>query len=312
MRVARRFTREGQSPYAGIQFDQRVSEIKNPDGSTVFRQDGISVPAGWSGVATDILAQKYFRKSGVPQYAADGKPLLDRDGRPVLGGERDARQVFHRLAGCWMHWGEKYGYFDTPSDARAFYDELCYMLAAQVAAPNSPQWFNTGLHYGYGLSGPAQGHHYVDPDTGILTRASSAYERPQPHACQPFHALISTPEGPVPIGQIVTKNQVGLEVYDGRDEGTGTTRVVAVKENGERAVFRVELRNGVTVEATGDHLVYAIANGVGSWRRVDEVEPGSALRLSTRTDVRRDSQPSEVDEAALVGWLQAHDKAHQD
>jgi ribonucleoside-diphosphate reductase alpha chain len=312
MRVARRFTREGQSPYAGIQFDQRVSEIKNPDGSTVFRQDGISVPAGWSGVATDILAQKYFRKSGVPQYAPDGKPLLDRDGRPVLGGERDARQVFHRLAGCWMHWGEKYGYFDTPSDARAFYDELCYMLAAQVAAPNSPQWFNTGLHYGYGLSGPAQGHHYVDPDTGILTRASSAYERPQPHACQPFHALISTPEGPIPIGQIVTKNQVGLEVYDGRDEGTGTTRVVAVKENGERAVFRVELRNGVTVEATGDHLVYAIANGVGSWRRVDEVEPGSALRLSTRTDVRRDSQPGEVDEAALVGWLQADGFVGQD
>ncbi len=312
MRVARRFTREGQSPYAGIQFDQRVSEIKNPDGSTVFRQDGISVPAGWSAVATDILAQKYFRKSGVPQYAPDGKPLLDRDGRPVLGGERDARQVFHRLAGCWMHWGEKYGYFDTPSDARAFYDELCYMLAAQVAAPNSPQWFNTGLHYAYGLSGPAQGHHYVDPDTGILTRASSAYERPQPHACQPYHALISTPEGPIPIGQIVTKNQVGLEVYDGRDEGVGTTRVVAVKENGERAVFRVELRNGVAVEATGDHLVYAIANGVGAWRRVDEVEPGAALRLSTRTDVRRDSYHTEVDEAALVGWLQADGFVGQD
>jgi ribonucleoside-diphosphate reductase alpha chain len=312
MRVARRFTREGQSPYAGIQFDQRVSEIKNPDGSTVFRQDGISVPAGWSAVATDILAQKYFRKSGVPQYAPDGKPLLDRDGRPVLGGERDARQVFHRLAGCWMHWGEKYGYFDTPSDARAFYDEICCMLAAQVAAPNSPQWFNTGLHYAYGLSGPAQGHHYVDPDTGILTRASSAYERPQPHACQPYHALVSTPEGPIPIGQIVTKNQVGLEVYDGRDEGAGTTRVVAVKENGEKAVFRVELRNGVTVEATGDHLVYATANGVGAWRRVDEVEPGAALRLSTRTAVRKDSHHGEVDEAALVGWLQADGFVGQD
>src|ERR1041384_128173 len=183
MRVARRFTKEGQSPYAGIQFEQRVSEIKNPDGSTVFRQEGIAVPAPCSGVATDILAQKYFRKSGVPQYAPDGKPLLDREGRPVLGGERDARQVFHRLAGCWMHWGEKYGYFDTPSDARAFYDELCHMLAAQVAAPNSPQWFNTGLHYAYGLSGPAHGHYYVDRDTGVLTRATSAYERPQVSAC---------------------------------------------------------------------------------------------------------------------------------
>src|SRR6185503_7900717 len=248
MRVARRFTKEGQSPYAGIQFEQRVSEIKNPDGSTVFRQEGIAVPAPWSGVATDILAQKYFRKSGVPQYAPDGKPLLDREGRPVLGGERDARQVFHRLAGCWMHWGEKYGYFDTPSDARAFYDELCHMLAAQVAAPNSPQWFNTGLHYAYGLSGPAQGHHYVDPDTGILTRASSAYERPQPHACQPYHALVSTPEGPLPIGQIVTKHLVGLEVYDGRTEGTGTTRVVAVQENGEKAVFRIELQDGLATD----------------------------------------------------------------
>src|SRR6266478_2242219 len=307
MRVARRFTKEGQSPYAGIQFEPRVSEIKNPDGSTVFRQEGISVPAGWSGVATDILAQKYFRKSGVPQYALDGKPLLDREGRPVLGGERDARQVFHRLAGCWMHWGEKYGYFDTPSDARAFYDELCSMLASQVAAPNSPQWFNTGLHYAYGLSGPAQGHYYVDPDTGILTRASSAYERPQPHACQPYHALVSTPEGPVPIGQIVTKHLVGLEVYDGREAGTGTTRVVAVQENGEKAVFRIELKNGVAVEATGDHLVWAIVNGVGAWRRVDEVEPGAALCLSSRTEVRSGSQESLMDEATLVGWLQAHE-----
>ncbi|HKA60968.1 MAG TPA: adenosylcobalamin-dependent ribonucleoside-diphosphate reductase [Methylomirabilota bacterium] len=312
MRVARRFTKEGQSPYAGVQFDQRVSEIKNPDGSTVFRQEGISVPSGWSGVATDILAQKYFRKSGVPQYAADGKPLLDPDGQPVLGGERDARQVFHRLAGCWMHWGEKYGYFDTPSDARAFYDELCYMLAAQISAPNSPQWFNTGLHYAYGLTGPAQGHHYVDPDTGILTRATSAYERPQPHACQPYHALVSTPDGPMPIGHIVTRSLVGMEVYDGRDEGAGTTRVVAVKENGEKAVFRIELKNGVVVEATGDHLVYAIVNGVAGWRRVDEVEPGSALRLSTRTQVRAGSQEPDVDEAALVGWLQADGFVGQD
>jgi ribonucleoside-diphosphate reductase alpha chain len=183
MRISRRFTQEGQSPYRGIDFELRTSEIKNPDGSTVFRQDDIAVPAVWSPVASDILAQKYFRKSGVPQHGPDGKPLLDTEGQPVLGGERDARQVFHRLAGCWTHWGQRHGYFDTPGDARAFYDELCYMLAAQVAAPNSPQWFNTGLYWAYGLAGPAQGHHYVDPDTGALTRAASAYERPQPHAC---------------------------------------------------------------------------------------------------------------------------------
>ena len=183
MRISRRFTAEGQSPYAGIEFSQRNSEIRNPDGTTVFRQEGISAPAEWSSVAVDILAQKYFRKSGVPQVGPDSRPVLDKNGQPVLGGERDARQVFHRLAGCWTHWGERYGYFDSPADARAFYDELCHMLAAQIAAPNSPQWFNTGLHYAYGLSGPAQGHYFVDPDSGALTRATSAYERPQPHAC---------------------------------------------------------------------------------------------------------------------------------
>jgi ribonucleoside-diphosphate reductase alpha chain len=183
MRIPRRFTAEGQSPYHGIEFAQRTSEIRNPDGTTVFRLEGIAAPAEWSSVAVDILAQKYFRKSGVPQVGPDNRPLLDKDGQPVLGGERDARQVFHRLAGCWSHWGERYGYFDSPSDARAFYDELCHMLAAQVAAPNSPQWFNTGLHYAYGLTGPAQGHYFVDADSGALTRATSAYERPQPHAC---------------------------------------------------------------------------------------------------------------------------------
>ena len=166
MKISRHFSQDGQSPYAGIDFDARVSEIKNPDGSTVFRQEGIAVPQAWSAVATDILAQKYFRKSGVPQTGPDGAPLLDKDGRPVLGGERDARQVFHRLAGAWTHWGDTHGYFDTPADARTFYDEICHMLAAQVAAPNSPQWFNTGLHWAYGLSGPAQGHYYVEPDTG--------------------------------------------------------------------------------------------------------------------------------------------------
>ena len=183
MKISRRYTRQGQSPYAGIEFDLRTSEIKNPDGSTVFRQEGIAVPSTWSAVATDILAQKYFRKAGVPQVGTDGKPLIDREGKPVLGGERDAREVFHRLAGTWTHWGRLHGYFDGEADAQAFYDELCHMLAAQVAAPNSPQWFNTGLHWAYGLTGPAQGHHYVEPKTGVLTRASSAYERPQPSAC---------------------------------------------------------------------------------------------------------------------------------
>ena len=171
MKIERYFTRQGQGAYEGINFTPRKSEIRNPDGSTVFRMDDVMIPEGWSQVAVDILAQKYFRKAGVPQ----------KDG--TLGGETDSREVFHRLAGCWRHWGETHNYFDTEEDAQAFYDELCNMLANQVAAPNSPQWFNTGLNYAYGIEGPAQGHWYVDPKTGEAKRSTNAYERPQPHAC---------------------------------------------------------------------------------------------------------------------------------
>ena len=183
MRIERRFTRRGQGPYDGLTFVKRSSEIRNPDGSTVFKLDNIDVPDQWSQLAIDILAQKYFRKAGVPQRDQNGQPLVGSDGKPVLGGERDARQVFERMSGCWTHWGKSYGYFKTPEDAEAFNDEMCYMLARQMAAPNSPQWFNTGLHYAYGLSGPAQGHYYVDPKTREVVKASNAFEHPQPHAC---------------------------------------------------------------------------------------------------------------------------------
>ena len=183
MRIERRFTRKGQGPYEGIQFVKRSSEIRNPDGSVVFKLDNIDVPEQWTQLAIDILAQKYFRKAGVQQAGADGKPLAGSDGKPVSGSERDARQVFHRLAGCWTHWGKTYGYFNTKEDATAFYDEMCHMLARQMAAPNSPQWFNTGLHFAYNLSGPAQGHYYMDPKTKHMTKATNAFEHPQPHAC---------------------------------------------------------------------------------------------------------------------------------
>jgi len=162
---------------------KRSSEIRNPDGSTVFKLENIDVPEAWSQLAIDILAQKYFRKAGVPQHDQNGQPAIGPDGKSVLGGERDARQVFERMAGCWTHWGKSYGYFKTPDDAESFHDEMCYMLAHQMAAPNSPQWFNTGLHYAYGLSGPAQGHYYVDPKTHEVVKATNAFEHPQPHAC---------------------------------------------------------------------------------------------------------------------------------
>jgi len=183
MKIERRFTKAGESPYQHIPFSTRVSEIRNPDGSAVFRQDNILAPESWSQLAVDILAQKYFRKAGVPQVDDQGNPILDKNGGPLFGGERDARQVFHRLAGCWTHWGATHHYFDTPEDADTFRDELSYMLAWQMAAPNSPQWFNTGLHFAYGLSGPPQGHYYVDQHTHRVNQAPNAYERPQVHAC---------------------------------------------------------------------------------------------------------------------------------
>ena len=183
LRIARVFTRPGQNPYETIAWTRRTSRITNPDGSVVFEMTDAEVPEPWSQVATDIVVSKYFRKAGVPQYDEQGNPILDEHGQPVLGPERSVRQVVRRLVGCWRDWGERYGYFATPEDAQAFEDELTYMLLHQMAAPNSPQWFNTGLYWAYGITGPAQGHAYVDPDTGELKKSTDAYSRPTPHAC---------------------------------------------------------------------------------------------------------------------------------
>ncbi len=171
LKVDRYYTVDDKSAYDLFDYDLRSSVIRNPAGDAVFEMYNVEVPSTWSQVATDILAQKYFRKAGVPQ--ADG----------TLGGETSAKQVVHRLADCWKVWGEKYGYFASATDAKVFYDELVYSLLSQMAAPNSPQWFNTGLHNSYGITGKPQGHFFVNPDTGKLERSTSAYERPQPHAC---------------------------------------------------------------------------------------------------------------------------------
>lgn len=192
MKIERQYTKAGRDAYAGISFVTTRSEIRNPDGSTVFALDNLEVPKSWSQVASDVIAQKYFRKAGVPtelkRVPEEGVPeflwrsvAASKDTPRV--GETSARQVFDRLAGAWAYWGWKGGYFTTEADARAYYDEMRHMLASQVAAPNSPQWFNTGLHWAYGIDGPGQGHYYVDFQTGKLTRSKSAYEHPQPHAC---------------------------------------------------------------------------------------------------------------------------------
>lgn len=169
--VSRYYTKDNVSAYDLFEYELRSSVIRNPAGDAVFEMHNVEVPKKWSQVATDILAQKYFRRAGVPQ--ADG----------TLGGERSIKQVAHRMADCWKQWGEKYGYFASAKDASVFYDELSYSLLAQMAAPNSPQWFNTGLYTAYGIAGKPQGHYFVSPDTGKLEKSTSAYERPQPHAC---------------------------------------------------------------------------------------------------------------------------------
>ncbi len=199
MKIERSFTKAGTSPYDAIPFRKATSEIRNPDGSVIFRLEDFDVPEAWSQVASDVLAQKYFRKAGVarrlkrvrekgvPEFLWRSVPdeqaldTMPEDAR--FGGETSAREVFDRLAGAWTYWGWKGGYFSTVDDAKAYFDEMRFMLARQMAAPNSPQWFNTGLHWAYGIDGPSQGHHYVDFKTGKLVRSESAYEHPQPHAC---------------------------------------------------------------------------------------------------------------------------------
>src|ERR1700693_1908988 len=199
MRIERRYTKEGQSPYADIAFRLTTVEILNPDGSVVFHAENVEVPELWSQVASDVLAQKYFRKAGVParlkkveeetvpswlwRSVADEDALKELPEKERVIGEVSSKQVFDRLAGTWTYWGWKGGYFDSEADAQAFFDEHRYMLAMQMVAPNSPQWFNTGLHWAYGIDGPSQGHYYVDFESGELVKSASSYEHPQPHAC---------------------------------------------------------------------------------------------------------------------------------
>lgn len=171
LKFHRRYTREDVSVFDQFEYDYRTSVIKNPSGEKVFEMTNVEVPRQWSQIATDILAQKYFRKAGVPQ--PDGS----------LGRETSAKQVAHRLANCWKVWGERYGYFASEADAKIFYEELVYSILNQMCVPNSPQWFNTGLHESYGITGKPQGHYYVDQSDGELKKSTSAYERPQPHAC---------------------------------------------------------------------------------------------------------------------------------
>ncbi|MDP7003291.1 MAG: adenosylcobalamin-dependent ribonucleoside-diphosphate reductase, partial [Candidatus Thalassarchaeaceae archaeon] len=197
--IERRFTTAGEDAFDVFDWIEMDVEIRNPDGSMADTVEGVKLPSGFSGVPGKVCAQKYLRKAGVPKHLRkvpeDGVPVwlqrstpdherlqtLDAGNR--MGGETDGRELFRRLAGTWTYWGWKYGYFASEDDARAYFDEMCYLIASQRSAPNSPQWFNTGLHWAYGIEGPAQGHSFVDPETGELEFSTNAYEHPQPHAC---------------------------------------------------------------------------------------------------------------------------------
>ena len=197
--VERRFTSSGQDPFDSFEWIEMDVEIRNLDGSMAESIEGVALPSGFSGVPGRVCAQKYLRKAGVPKYLRnvpeegvpvwlqrsepDHERLQNVDVADRMGGETDGRQLFRRLAGTWTYWGWKYGYFASEADARAYFDEMCYLIASQRSAPNSPQWFNTGLHWAYGIEGPPQGHSFVDHDTGEVSLSTSAYERPQPHAC---------------------------------------------------------------------------------------------------------------------------------
>ena len=183
LRISRRFTTAGVDPLDILEYDLRSTRITNPDGSVVFEMNDAEIPADWSQLAGDIMVSKYFRKAGVPQFDTEGNLLLNDAGEPITGPERSARQVIRRLTSCWRAWGEEHDYFASSDDAAAFEDELSHMLVHQMCAPNSPQWFNTGLFHAYGINGPAQGHYYVDPITQECKPSADAYTHPQPHAC---------------------------------------------------------------------------------------------------------------------------------
>ncbi|UCG40517.1 MAG: vitamin B12-dependent ribonucleotide reductase, partial [Acidimicrobiia bacterium] len=260
LRIERRFTTAGEDPYDSIEWSKRDSRITNPDGSIVFEMIGTEIPASWSQVASDIMVSKYFRKAGVPQVDADGTPILDEDGNPVLGAEQSSKQVFDRLTQTWRWWGETHGYFASSDDAQAFEDELKYMLATQMAAPNSPQWFNTGIFHAYGIAGPENGFWRADNETGEATLTGSSYEFPPPFAC----FIQSVDDDLVNEGGIMD-----LWVREARlfkfGSGTGTN-FSAIRSEGEKLSGGGTSSGVMSYLKVGDRAAGAIKSG-GTTRR---------------------------------------------
>lgn len=321
MKIDRLYTKAGSDPFAAIDFTSSSSVIRNPDGSVVFEWKEVIVPQHWSQVATDIIAQKYFRKAGIPKHLKSAKEknmpswlqpsvpdkakLSNLPAAEQTTIENDSRQVFRRLAGCWTYWGYKYGYFDTEADAKAFYDEMCYMLASQMAAPNSPQWFNTGLNWAYGIEGPSQGHHYVDPKTGQMTESQDAYTHPQPHACGRYNTKLFTNQGIRDLGEIVDNEDVGLQVFDGKQ----FVDILAVKNNGIRKLYRATLKNGNYIEFTNDHPIFSSDKrlkdqGQYQWLPLEEIAGKKVQQYALEYSPHVDEEATDkVNLAALAGFV---------
>jgi ribonucleoside-diphosphate reductase alpha chain len=302
LKISKYFTQMGVSPFDMFTYEKRSSVIKNPDGSTVFEMNDVEVPSFWTQVATDILSQKYFRKAEVPLKNNNGELLLDESGKVITGSETSIKQVAHRMAGCWRHWGEKFGYFATEEDAKNFYDEMVYMIINQSAAPNSPQWFTTGLHWAYGLTGPAQGHSYVDPITKQLEFSKDAYTRSQPHACAEYFTQLYTEEGTKFIGEVVENNSVNLKVFDGEK----FVKILATKDNGLKQVYRIKVKNGNYVDLTEDHKVLSSNKWKGEyqWKEVKELEIGHRLQQPLMLDVKEKNVFSlDLAKSRLAGWV---------
>ncbi len=305
LRFQHRFSEVGKNPFDMVEYEKRTSVIREPDGTVIFEMKDIEIPKGWSQVATDILAQKYFRKTGVPQYNENGSPKLNADGSVVLGSETSAKQIMHRLAGTWRFWAEKYGYFATAQDAQIFYDELVVMLLKQMASPNSPQWFNTGLHWAYGINSGSQGHYYVSPDTGVMTKSEDAYSHPQPHACGRYDTKLFTEKGILNLGEIVEKELLGLKVFDGER----FVKIQAVKNNGIKKLFCANLRNGNYIEFTDDHLVLAADKrakdgGIYDWQELANIVGNKVQQVALDfTDKLDQVDQNSVDKAALAGFV---------
>ena len=288
LRIPRKLTEPGKDPYAAIEWSRRDSRITNPNGSVVFEMKNAEIPASWSQVATDIMVSKYFRKAGIPQIDAAGHPILDSDGEQLTGPETSARQVFDRLAETWRWWGETHGYFATATDAQSFEDELKYMLAAQIAAPNSPQWFNTGLGQKYGLTGPAQGMWYIDPATEQAVPSPDSYSRPAPHACFPAGTRISTRDGLKLIEKIEPGDEVLTHLGRFRE-----VRDVMQRQVDENLVWlRIAKLTASDMVATANHPVWAVRAGDAtkarrgdsdlrpSWIPAGNLEPGDFVMVS--------------------------------